>query len=74
VKSLDDFAKNDHVRTGYTAWKDKNEANKKAFEEAVKGYKSGLPASMIARWLQKEKGCPLSEHTIREQLKTESYV
>jgi hypothetical protein len=74
VDSLKNFAQKDSVRTGYVGWKDKTPENRKAFDEAVEGYKSGLSASMIARWLQQEKGCPLSEHTIREQLKTESYV
>ena len=74
MDSLKEFADKDIVKTGYKAWKDKTPVNRKAFDEAVEGFKSGLPASMIARWLQQEKGCPLSEHTIREQLKSESYV
>ena len=56
--SLADYAKKDDVKTGYTAWKDLNDDNKKAWDEALAGYKSGISASVIYRWLQEEKNCP----------------
>jgi hypothetical protein len=69
--SLADYAKKDKVKTGYTAWRELNDANKTAWNEAVKGFKSGIAASVVARWLQNEKGCPLTDATIRTQLARE---
>lgn len=69
--SLAEYAKKDKVKTGYTAWRELNDANKVAWEEAVKGFKNGIPASVIARWLTNEKGCPLTDATIRTQLARE---
>jgi hypothetical protein len=66
--SLADYAKKDDVKTGYTAWKDLNDDNKKAWDEALAGYKSGISASVIYRWLQEEKNCPLTDSTVRNQL------
>ena len=43
--------------------------NQEAWLEALEGYKSGLSPSTVARWLQNEKGCPLTDNTIRNQLK-----
>tara|TARA_B100001996_G_scaffold204777_1_gene156863 strand:- start:982 stop:1215 length:234 start_codon:yes stop_codon:yes gene_type:complete len=71
MNSLIDYAKSDKeakIKTGYTAWREKKD-NQKAWDEAVEGYKSGLSPSTVARWLQNEKGCPLTDNTIRNQLK-----
>ena len=65
---LNEFAKNNTHRPGYTAWRDKTPENTKAWTEAVDGFKSGLPISVIVKWLKTEHGCPLSYHTIRTQL------
>jgi len=70
--SLSEYAKTDSVKTGYTAWKDLNSDNKKAWEEALSGYKSGIPASVVYRWLQEEKNCPLTDSTVRNQLINDS--
>ena len=70
--SLQDYAKEDMVKTGYTAWRDQNDDNKKAWSEALDGYKSGLSASVIYRWLVDEKNCPLTESTVRNQLISDS--
>ena len=39
---------------------------------ALEGYKSGIPASVIYRWLAEKKGCPLTDSTVRSQLNTDS--
>lgn len=70
--SLAEYAKGDAVKTGYTAWKDLNDDNKKAWSEALEGYKDGLSASVIYRWLVDEKECPLTESTVRNQLISDS--
>jgi len=67
--SLDIFAQQDIGRTNRVAWRDKSEENKSAWKEAMEGIDKGYPISTIARWLMKEKGCPLSIHTLRHQLK-----
>lgn len=68
--SLNNYAITDRTSTGYQPWRKKSEANMKAWEEAVEGYqKDNLPISTIVRWLQSEKDCPLSDSTIRGQLK-----
>jgi hypothetical protein len=69
--SLAEYAKKDRVKTGYTAWRELNDENKLAWGEAVKGFKSGIAASVVARWLQNEKQCPLTDATIRTQLARE---
>jgi hypothetical protein len=69
VESLTDYAKNDSVSTGYTAWRDKSPENQKMWREAVDGYKNGIMPSVIIRWLRDEKGCPLTDNTLRNQLK-----
>ena len=66
--TLNEFAKNNTVRSGYTAWRDKTPENTKAWVEAVEGYRSGLSISVIVKWLKSEHSCPLSYHTIRTQL------
>tara|TARA_B100000131_G_C17869657_1_gene513656 strand:- start:34 stop:255 length:222 start_codon:yes stop_codon:yes gene_type:complete len=70
--SLAEYAKKDSVKTGYTAWKDLNDENRKAWEEALAGYKSGIPASVVYRWLQEEMDCPLTDSTVRNQLISDS--
>ena len=69
MKSLNEYAKSEDIKTGYTAWRDKSPENQKAWLEALEGFKSGLSPSTVARWLQNEKGCPLTDNTIRNQLK-----
>ncbi len=69
MTSLIDYAKSEGVKTGYTAWRDKSPENQQAWLEAIEGFRSGLSPSTVARWLQNEKGCPLTENTIRNQLK-----
>ncbi len=68
MADLKNFAKTDKVKTGYTPWRELNEENKKAWLEAVDGYRSGIPASVIGRWLKQEKNCPLTDATIRKAL------
>jgi ferric-dicitrate binding protein FerR (iron transport regulator) len=71
VVSLNEYAVTDKTSTGYQPWRKKSEENMKAWEEAVKGYQEdSLPISTIVRWLQTEKKCPLSDSTIRGQLKS----
>jgi len=70
VVTLNEYAKTDKTITGYQPWRKKSEENKKAWAEAVRGYQQdNLPISTIVRWLQSEKNCPLSDSTIRGQLK-----
>ena len=69
MSSLDNFAKEENTKSNRVAWRDKNEDNRKAWEEAMQGIDKGYPISTIARWLMKERGCPLSIHTLRHQLK-----
>jgi len=66
---LDTFAQQDIGKTNRVAWRDKSEDNKAAWKEAMEGIDKGYPISTIARWLMKEKNCPLSIHTLRHQLK-----
>jgi hypothetical protein len=56
-------------KTNRVAWRDKSEDNQAAWKEAMEGIDKGYPISTIARWLMKEKNCPLSIHTLRHQLK-----
>ncbi len=69
MTSLIDYAKTEKIKTGYIAWRDKSPENQEAWLEALEGFKSGLSPSTVARWLQNEKGCPLTDNTIRNQLK-----
>ena len=69
MTSLIDYAKSEKITTGYKAWRDKSPENQEAWLEALEGYKSGLSPSTVARWLQNETGCPLTDNTIRNQLK-----
>jgi len=66
---LDTFAQQDIGKTNRVAWRDKSEDSRKAWAEAMEGIDKGYPISTIARWLIKEKNCPLSIHTLRHQLK-----
>ena len=68
MATLNEFAKNNTHCFRYTAWRDKTPENTKAWTEAVDGFKSGLPISVIVQWLKTEHGCPLSYHTILTQL------
>lgn len=69
MTSLIDYAKTEEIKTGYKAWRDKSPENQQAWKEALEGFRSGLSPSTVARWLQSEKGCPLTDNTIRNQLK-----
>lgn len=65
---LNEFAKQNKSKPGYTAWREKSPENAEAWSEAIKGFESGLEISVIVKWLKKEHNCPLSYHTIRTQL------
>tara|TARA_R100000278_G_C5391470_1_gene136285 strand:+ start:267 stop:497 length:231 start_codon:yes stop_codon:yes gene_type:complete len=67
--SLDNFAEQENTKSNRVAWRDKTPENREAWEEAMSGIDKGYAISTIARWLMKEKGCPLSIHTLRHQLK-----
>ena len=67
--SLKDFAANDPTTVGYTPWRAKSKENEKLWNEAVEGFRAGVTASTIARWLQNEHSCPLSTDHIRHALK-----
>ena len=69
ISSLDNFAKEENTKSNRVAWRDKTPENQQAWEEAMSGVDKGYALSVIARWLQKEKGCPLSIHTLRHQLR-----
>jgi len=69
MSDLDSFAKEEITKTNRVAWREKSEDNKTAWAEAMQGMDKGYPISTIARWLIKEKNCPLSIHTLRHQLK-----
>jgi len=69
MTDLDSFAKEEITKTNRVAWREKSEENKAVWQEAMQGIDKGYPISTIARWLIKEKSCPLSIHTLRHQLK-----
>lgn len=69
MSSLDDFAKDDQTKSNRVAWRERTEENAKAWAEAMEGVDKGYSLSVISRWLQKEKDCPLSIHTLRHQLR-----
>lgn len=69
MRALDEFAKDEQSQSNRVAWREKTSENIQAWEEAMSGVDKGYALSVIARWLQKEKGCPLSIHTIRHQLR-----
>ena len=69
MQSLNEYAQTENIKTGYKAWRDKSPENQQAWKEAVEGFRSGLSPSTVARWLQDEKDCPLTDNTIRNQLK-----
>ena len=69
MASLDDYAKEEKSKSNRVAWRDKSVDNQSAWEESMKGIEKGYSVSTVARWLIKEKGCPLSIHTLRHQLK-----
>ena len=69
MTSLIDYAKNSNLKTGYTAWRDKSPENQEAWKEALEGFRNGVAPSTVWRWLRDEKGCPLTENTVRNQLK-----
>ena len=67
--SLENFAEEEHSQSNRVAWRDRTPENREAWKEALEGIDKGYPISTIARWLMKEKNCPLSIHTLRHQLK-----
>ena len=69
MKSLNEYPQTENIKTGYKAWRDKSPENQQAWKEAVEGFRSGLSPSTVSRWLQDEKDCPLTDNTIRNQLK-----
>ena len=62
MSDLDSFAAEEITKTNRVAWREKSEDNKTAWAEAMQGMDKGYPISTIARWLIKEKNCPLSIH------------
>jgi len=69
VSSLEEFAKNEKTQSNRVAWRDRTEENQKLWKEAIDGITKGYSVTTVARWLIKEKQCPLSIHTLRHQLK-----
>ena len=69
MSSLEEFAKNEKSQSNRVAWRDKSEENRALWKEALAGIDKGYSITTIARWLIKDKGCPLSIHTLRHQLK-----
>ena len=69
MRALDEFAKDEQSQSNRVAWREKTPDNEKLWEEAVDGIAKGYSVSTVARWLIKEKSCPLSIHTLRHQLK-----
>ena len=69
MRALDEFAKDEQSQSNRVAWREKTPDNEKLWEEAVEGIAKGYSVSTVARWLIKEKSCPLSIHTLRHQLK-----
>lgn len=67
--NLKEFAAKDPTTVGYTPWRLKSKDNEKLWNEAVDGFKAGINASTVARWLQNEHKCPLSTDHIRHALK-----
>jgi len=49
-------------------WKEQPE-NKEIWKEALEGYRNGIPAVVIAEWLQTEHECPLMTDSIRKGLR-----
>lgn len=69
MSALEEFAKDEKSQSNRVAWREKTPDNEKLWEEAVEGIAKGYSVSTVARWLIKEKSCPLSIHTLRHQLK-----
>jgi hypothetical protein len=69
MSALEEFAKEEKSQSNRVAWREKTSENEKLWEEAVTGISKGYSVSTVARWLIKEKSCPLSIHTLRHQLK-----
>ena len=69
MRALEEFAKDEQSQSNRVAWREKTPDNEKLWEEAVEGIAKGYSVSTVARWLIKEKSCPLSIHTLRHQLK-----
>ena len=67
--TLENFAAEEYSQSNRVAWRDKTPENQQAWEEALQGIDKGYAISTVARWLQVEKNCPLSIHTLRHQLK-----
>tara|TARA_Y100001937_G_scaffold54716_1_gene75409 strand:+ start:473 stop:703 length:231 start_codon:yes stop_codon:yes gene_type:complete len=67
--TLENFAAEEHSQSNRVAWREKTAENAEAWKEALEGIDKGYAISTVARWLQVEKNCPLSIHTLRHQLK-----
>mgnify|MGYP003121588034 FL=1 len=67
--TLENFAAEEHSQSNRVAWREKTPENIESWEEALSGIDKGYAISTVARWLQVEKNCPLSIHTLRHQLK-----
>ena len=69
MSSLEEYAKDEKSQSNRVAWREKTQENAEAWKEALEGIDKGYAISTVARWLQVEKDCPLSIHTLRHQLK-----
>ena len=67
--SLENFAAAEHSQSNRVAWREKTQENAEAWKEALEGFRNGVAPSTVWRWLRDEKGCPLTENTVRNQLK-----
>lgn len=67
--SLEDYAKDEKSKSNRVAWRERTSENEQLWTEAIDGIQKGYSVSTVARWLIKEKSCPLSIHTLRHQLK-----
>ena len=63
MKSLNEYAQTENIKTGYKAWRDKSPENQQAWKEAVEGFRSGLSPSTVARWLHDESSYSKSSCT-----------
>lgn len=66
-QNLSDFAE-DKIKK-VLPWRQLPE-NQEVWKEALKGYREGIPAVVIAEWLQTEYDCPLQIDSIRKGLRT----
>ena len=61
--SLENYAEEEYSQSNRVAWRDRTPEYREAWKEALEGIDKGYPISTIARWLMKEKNCPLSRRS-----------